>query len=539
VQLVDPQTRENLWAETYDRGYTRDDIFSIQTGIALSISRMLKAELSTQVEAMMLEASTASLRASEHYWAARRLLASRNIADLKQARAEFEQAIAIDPGYALAWVGKADSLLLLASRGEITPPINGVNEAQQAIDRALALNEQLGEAYVTQGNIVKWKPYSKDREAERAVAYEKAIEFSPGYAPAYFYSGNMLNTYFEHHQAFNFYRKALDLDPASSIVRASMSSVLREIGRPEEALRILRPILRFDPDFASVYTAIGGIHAEQGRLAEAIRWYRQTERLDPDFWLLWMKLSDAFLAMEDYEGLADVRGRLLAQKGPDSILAFRSDFWAIFNRDGWQATLDWLDSLPPAWTDRNLKERVRQVLYVYVVAERYGNAYEHLIRTEPRWVEPEEWHDLIVIQRNGAPDHIPFDLYDSCVPAGVLIDAGEEALGRALINQTIDLLENEIGAVVDDIHRFQTLGVCYLLNGFYDKALEFFEDYVADGHFSDPNWIWVRQLPWWKPVRNDPRFIALLQQVAALQAEQRDLLERMRHNGELDTLPVF
>ncbi len=95
-------------------------------------------------------------------------------------------------------------------------------------------------------------------------------------------------------------------------------------------------------------------------------------------------------------------------------------------------------------------------------------------------------------------------------------------MGELLVTKSLDYLENELPGLMQDADRFEGRGLCYLLNGSVQETLEFFEQRVGHGHIGD--WFWLRLLPWWDPLRNDPRFTALDQRVEKIKAEQLALL---------------
>jgi hypothetical protein len=112
VQLIDSATDEHLWADTYDRRLTAVNIFAIQTEIATAIADALRATLSPEEQERLASVPTENLAAYESYLLGRQRLLRDTTAALVEAVDYFQQAIELDPGFALAYVGLADSYVM-------------------------------------------------------------------------------------------------------------------------------------------------------------------------------------------------------------------------------------------------------------------------------------------------------------------------------------------------------------------------------------------------------------------------------------------
>jgi len=180
VQLIDAVTDEHLWAEIYDRELTAENLFAVQSERAKKIADALQAELSTDEQRRIDARPTDNLLAYEAYMRGRQLMATRDGAKLKRATEEFIKATEIDPSFALAWVGVADSLSISPGysdvRAEDVYPI-----IEDAVKNALTIDNGLGEAYAA----LAMMHHDQGRIDEAETAYQKAIELSPNYASAY------------------------------------------------------------------------------------------------------------------------------------------------------------------------------------------------------------------------------------------------------------------------------------------------------------------------------------------------------------------
>jgi len=190
VQLIDAHTDAHLWAESYDRELTADNIFAIQSEIASSISHALRTTLTPLEHERLKTIPTSDLAAWKDYQLGRRRLEQRNSAALAEAEAFFQKAIDRDPDFALAYVGLAETLRLQLAFSPVSQQ-DVMTRADIALARALALDGTLGAAHATAAALA-----DERREFRRAEAgFRRAIELDPNYATAH--RGVLLNAGFD------------------------------------------------------------------------------------------------------------------------------------------------------------------------------------------------------------------------------------------------------------------------------------------------------------------------------------------------------
>ena len=148
VQLINALTDAHLWAETYDRKLT--DIFSVETDIAKTIADTLQAKLTGSEQTAMSNKPTENSEAYELYLKGRFFWNKRTGQDLKTACDYFQQAIAIDPQYATAYAGLAESYILIPLFGAGFPQ-EYFPKAKAAAQRAIELEETSAEAHTALG----------------------------------------------------------------------------------------------------------------------------------------------------------------------------------------------------------------------------------------------------------------------------------------------------------------------------------------------------------------------------------------------------
>src|SRR5207244_1898759 len=169
VQLINALTDAHLWADTYDRKLT--DIFAVDSEIAKTIADTLQARLTGSEKTEMSKKPTEDPEAYEFYLKGRFFWNKRTGADLRKAIEYFNQAVARDPNYALAYAGLADSYLLLSAFGAASPS-DSLPQANAAAKRALEIDDTSAEAHTSLGHILLFYDFDfagSTREFKRAI----------------------------------------------------------------------------------------------------------------------------------------------------------------------------------------------------------------------------------------------------------------------------------------------------------------------------------------------------------------------------------
>jgi TolB-like protein/Tfp pilus assembly protein PilF len=277
VQLIDASTDAHLWAETYDRELTAENIFAIQTELAAAIAGALQATLTPAEQARATVVPTSNLEAWEAYQLGNLRLSNRTNAALEDSQKHFRRAIALDPSFALGWTGLANTLSLQVFYGS-RPQDPGLHDAEQAATRALALDPNLAEAWAVAGSIAD----SQLRLDRAEQMLQRAIELNPNYAPAHHWLSMTLTNLARHEDALAAVERAVMLDPLSAIINNWLGAARANVGRFDDALDAYERAIEIDPSMAIVYTNVGDLHAYGfGRPAVAIPWYQAAADRDP------------------------------------------------------------------------------------------------------------------------------------------------------------------------------------------------------------------------------------------------------------------
>ena len=295
VQLIDAASEGHLWAETYDRELTAANIFTIQSEVAAAIAAALKATLSPAEEARSRAVPTRNLEAWEAYQLGRRRMARRTSADLVDAERFFVKAIDLDPEFALAYVGLADTLGLQIDYGGI-PAGEALERAGAAVARALALDPDLAEGATSSA----WLAFQSGEFAEAEAGFHRAIELNPNYATAYHWSSRLFGAQGRYEEALRYAERAVLLDPLSVIINVNFGISLERVSRFEDALAAYHRAIEIEPSMPNSYLRIGALHDFAfGRLDLAMPWFEKAARIDPGNPDYSMALAGLYLDLGD------------------------------------------------------------------------------------------------------------------------------------------------------------------------------------------------------------------------------------------------
>jgi TolB-like protein/lipopolysaccharide biosynthesis regulator YciM len=268
LQLIDAATDEHLWAESYNEALTTDSIFTIQSDVAHKVAAALKATLTPAERARIDKRGTDNLEAYQLYLKGRSYWNRRTAADMWQAVEYFNAAIEVDDAYATAYAGLADTYAHLGLAAYSGAPADEVLPlAKNALLRALELDNEIAEAYAALGFIRSW--YDRDW-AGAELAFERAIELNPNYAPTYQWHSHYLVAQGKYDEAVTQIRKALELDPRSLITYMVASSVLDVAGRPDDAIAKVKYALEINPDFWFAHLTLAHRYAGNSMFSEAL-----------------------------------------------------------------------------------------------------------------------------------------------------------------------------------------------------------------------------------------------------------------------------
>ena len=260
--LLDVRTDRHLWAETYDRQVT--DIFAIQTDVALQIAAALQAKLSPDEQNRVRKGPTGDVQAYRLYLQGRRWLTRYSAEGYARAIEYFDQAIARDPGFALAWASLAMTYTELVEIG-VTEPGEGYPRAAEAAANALRLDPELGEAHVAMGFLQCVREFDW---AGAEQSFRRATELSPSSADAYDLYGRLCAALGRYDDAIALLQRAQELDPLAH--RVDLATAYLRAGRYDQAVQRAEEAVQLEPEHDRSRATLGWAYFLSGRQAEGL-----------------------------------------------------------------------------------------------------------------------------------------------------------------------------------------------------------------------------------------------------------------------------
>ncbi len=270
AELVDVVHEKQLWGEQYLRQLK--DIFELQEEISKKISSALQLRLSVEERERLAKRYTDDIDAYRLYLKGRYFNNKRTPEWIRKGIEQFQEAIDLDPNYALAYAGMADSFAFLASSTGGQPPREIFPRAKYAALKALELDDTLGEAHCSLGFfylLYDWDFAAAERE------YQRAIELSPNYANAYDGYGFYLKATGQNEAALKSCQRALELDPLSLFVQLSMGWAYYFARRYDEALAQSRKVIEMDPNLGFAHWHTGMNYIQKRMYDEAIESFQK------------------------------------------------------------------------------------------------------------------------------------------------------------------------------------------------------------------------------------------------------------------------
>jgi eukaryotic-like serine/threonine-protein kinase len=361
VQLIQAGTDRHLWVETYERDWR--DVLEMQSEVAQAIAREIKVALTPDERARLAGVRRVDAEAYEAYLQARYVWNKRTPETLKKAVEHFKRATQLDPNYAPAYAGLADSYSMLSDYG-VLPPREAYPKAKEAARQALALDDTLAEAHTSLAWInaaYEWKFAEAEQEFQRAIA------INPRYETGRQWYAEFLSAMGRHQEAIAELKRAQQEGPFSLIVNTALAGAYYFARQDDQAIAECQKVIALDSNFAQVYDWLERAYENKGmarealaahqKLAETMGWGTQ--------YLEKTRRAGPVASMRDYR-----RKRLSwAMEESQPFSFWVAECWAqLGNRD---------QSF--AWLEKLCQERSYWAIYLNVVPTLDP------LRSDPRW----------------------------------------------------------------------------------------------------------------------------------------------------------
>jgi len=516
VQLNDCKTEAHLWAETYDRELTATNIFGIQTEIAASVAAALRTTLSPEERDRFATVPTENLAAYQAYILGKQRMAQEMNATVVEAADYFQQAVDLDPNYALAYVGLADSYTLRAWFGTM-PRDEALAKAQAAVDKALALDARSGEAYNSLAGINDERGDFEGAEA----AYQRALELNPNYAYAYNWYGELLrNRLARPEEALVLHRTGIELDPLSAPMMAQVGWDLQFLGRYEESLAWFENAVELEPGYSESYVGLGRHYwIVLGRFDEAVVALRKAISLDPGRTWTYNDLGFVFLNLGDLDR-AEYWFKKFLETNPERFDARNSMMFLHLHRGDEASAVDIARKLMaefPRFASPLMLLRNHELR-----AGRYVEARALYEKMRPELLSDD------VPEVAGVGSNPAIDL------ALVLLKTGETERADRLLNRQLQYLQAHPRPVRQDWGG--NVAQIFALQGQKQKALSALRQLMDEG-WREGWWYIFKHEPNLEPLHDEPEFQAMIAEIEADMADQLARVRELQRSGELTAIP--
>lgn len=489
VQLIDAERNAQLWAETYDRSMTVDNVFDIQSDISRAIAAKLQITLRAADRERIERPHTSSLAAYEAWLRGRQAMSRYTEEGFTAAVDHFQRALLLDPQFALAHVGLAETRLL-QERFRLLNRELATQLAGSSAERALAIDPTLAEAFAAKGDVLRLRGDAHGAEA----ALRQAIALNPNLAAAWISYGWVVAEQGRRKEQREMWLRASRLDPHSPAVRVYGAFTHLRSGRLRQAEEELRALLADDPDFPPGHVILGETLAGRGDQAAAVAHFRRALELNPNLPLAHAGLVHALLDL-----------------GADTSAAEAvADAWSVPDTPRLGPGLELLLDAASGGTA--------------VTPERRRAMIDELRKHDP--VAAAEYAALVHLARGDAAaaraELAPLEsrLRDAagCTYAFALVRTGETTRGGALARR---LLQEARESAEQAPRRLLAPIICSVALGQEHVAVTLLRESMGDGRVPS-GWRTVASRPELAQVRRSREFDALLATIRSEAARQRE-----------------
>jgi serine/threonine protein kinase/tetratricopeptide (TPR) repeat protein len=253
VEMVDVRTNRQLWSEEYSR--READSLTLQQEIAHTVSRKLRSKLSGEQEQALAKQDTVNPQAYELLLKARFVRKARH-GDIEKSIGYLQQAIDIDPNYALAYFELSFNYNLIGQ----------LDKSEALARKALELDENLAEAHIAMG-LVRQNAWDwANAESE----FQRAVELNPNIARAHMLYSGYLSITGRHEESIIEARRGKELDPLTPRININYAMAYIEARQYDEGIEIAKKTFELDPDFSATHGALSSAYTGKGMYAEAL-----------------------------------------------------------------------------------------------------------------------------------------------------------------------------------------------------------------------------------------------------------------------------
>jgi TolB-like protein/Tfp pilus assembly protein PilF len=264
AQLIKVTDGSHIWSDRYDREIK--DVFAIQDEISLAIADNLKVKLLGEIKAMIAKRHTENLEAYNLYLKGTACYQMLTVEGLRKATEYFEQALKIDPDFALAYVGLGYVNWLSTVWGNVQPD-EAYPKANEYANHALKIDTALSEAYSVLGNVNTFY-YWNWKEAERN--FKHALQINPNSSMIHVNYSGLLTFRKRHVEAIAEAKRAQELDPLSGYINTRAGEAFAYAGQYDRAIVEYQKAINIHPDYYLAHAQLGNAYRTKGMFKETV-----------------------------------------------------------------------------------------------------------------------------------------------------------------------------------------------------------------------------------------------------------------------------
>lgn len=276
VQLIDARTQKVLWAGQYDRKMA--DLLATQREIATTITQKLELKLAGNEANSITKQYTTSSEAYQLYLKGRYHWGKRSMDDIEKAIDCFQQAIKIDPNFALAYTGISDAYIVMPSYGYLSPN-EAFPQARSAAQRALDIDATLADAYAALATTSSF--YERDW-AKAESEFKRAIELNPNVPNIHYQYGYFLQTTGRCDEGIREFKNAIELEPLFIAAAANLAGSYMNCRQFDLALEQATKTYKLEPNHPTIRYWMGAIYIANGMYPEAVALGEKVLQTDPN-----------------------------------------------------------------------------------------------------------------------------------------------------------------------------------------------------------------------------------------------------------------
>jgi len=366
VRLIDASDDSQIWGSQYVKNSA--DLIAAQNEIAQAVATNLRGKLTDSEQRQLAKRPTENVEAYQLYQRGRFHVFKLTPPEIQSGISYFQQAIDLDPNYALAYAGLSDAYRSLALGSEMSPQ-EFLPKSLAAAAKAIEIDDNLSEGHTALGMSLFWGEWNW-REAEKQ--YKRALELDPNEVNAHIFYAHFLSNLGRHDEALAEIKRARELDPLFPFAGALEGQFLNHAGRTDEALDRLKKTFELAPNFWMPHLFAASAYTEKGMYAEAVAEARKAKELSP--------AQTASIGFEGY-ALAKAGRREEAQAALDELLKLSTIRFVPFDHialiyNGLGETDKSLD-----WLEKAFEQRDPKMAFLKV-EPKWNN-----LRNEPRFIE--------------------------------------------------------------------------------------------------------------------------------------------------------